>query len=180
MEVPSYIARLHQASGNGKARDRRAWGIEVGSVWIPYFTAANAAGVSEVSSETLGVPLRLRLRDGAVQFGKDGRPSLSVAKELSGQIAQVKANFEAELLHFVNMVQQEDPTAYKAQVEAAQQAGEPILADMSRQIAEAILACQPKTEAPSEGTPLPPQDLPTPQEEAAPGNKRRQREQVAA
>ena len=159
MEVPSYIARLHQASGNGKARDRRAWGIEVGSVWIPYFTAANAARVSEVSFETLGAPMRLRLRDGDVQFGKDGRPSLSIAKELSTNVAQVKANFEAELLHFVNMVQHEDPTAYQAQVEAAQKAGEPILADMSRQVEEAILACQPKTEAPSESTPLPSQEI---------------------
>lgn len=178
MEVPQYITRLHQAKGNGKARDRRAWGIEVGAVWLPYFTATNAVGLSNLAPETLGAPLRLRLKDGEVQFTKGGRPSLTIAKELSGEIAHVKANFEAELLSFVNLVQHESPDAYKAQVDAAHQAGEPIMADMNRQVAEAVAALQPKPTQESTPTPGEFPQSPTP-EESAPA-KRRSREPVAA
>lgn len=175
MEIPQYITRLHQANGSGKARDRRAWGMEVGATWLPYFTATNAVGLSNLAPETLGAPLRLRLRDGEVQFTKDGRPSLTIAKELSAEIAHVKANFEAELHTFVNMVQQESPDAYKAQVEASQQAGEPIMADIKRQVDEAIAAAtlEPQSEAVGDSPLAPPDESPA-------ASRRRTREPVAA
>jgi hypothetical protein len=178
MEIPQYIARLHQASGNGKARDRRAWGLEVGATWLPYFIATNAVGLSHLAPETLGAPMRLRLKDGEVQFTKDGRPSLTIAKELGAEVAHVKANFEATLLQFVNEVQQESPDAYKAQVEASQKAGEPIMADMQRQISEAVAALQPKPTQESAPTPVEFSQPPTPEESALP--KRRSREPLAA
>ena len=66
--------------------------------------------------------------DGEVKFSKTGRPVVRVAKEISDQVKVVRENFTANLLTFAGQVARKEKDAYKAQVEAAQTAGAPIVA----------------------------------------------------
>ena len=148
-QVPSYIKTLHKPHSNGKSQDRRVWGIELGMTWVPYFTATNAVGITALPSAALGAPLRLRLgKDGSVQFSKAGRPALSVASELRNEVKLVQDNFIAELQAFSGLVQREDVEAYAAQVQAAQEAGAPIVNDAKARIDAAIAEmAKPKVES---------------------------------
>ncbi|MDD4986305.1 MAG: hypothetical protein PHQ43_11060, partial [Dehalococcoidales bacterium] len=61
---PNYVSALLMPRAESKS-DRRAWSIPLLGVWVPFFTATNAAGESAIPSEVLGAPIRLqRNKDG--------------------------------------------------------------------------------------------------------------------
>jgi len=138
METPQYIKSLLIPNGK-KPAGRRVWSIDLETVWLPFFYATNTMGETNIPAEALGAPLRLAYNaDGSVKFSKSGRPVTKVAKELSDNIRLVRENFTASLQSYANGVIAENPEAYKAQVEAAQKAGEPILTKDRHNLEQAL------------------------------------------
>jgi len=132
METPGYIAALLQPQPS-KPTGRKVWSIDLETVWLPFLTATNTVKATAIPSEALGAPLRLQYEDdGEVKFSKTGRPVVRVAKEIADQVKVVRENFTANLLTFAGQVARKEKDAYKAQVEAAQAAGAPIVARATR------------------------------------------------
>lgn len=154
METPNYIKALLMPNGR-KPAGRKVWSIDLEMVWLPFFTATNTIGDTHVSPDALGAPLRLAYEaDGSVKFSKTGRPVMKVAKDLSDNIRLVRENFSAGLISYANGVVSEMPEAYKAQVEAARKAGEPIISKdrqnleqaLAKAVEDAIREAEAKTE----------------------------------
>jgi hypothetical protein len=127
METPQYIKALLRPNGS-KPKGRKVWSVDLETVWLPFFTASNVTGDTHIPNEALGAPLRLAYQaDGSVKFSNTGRPVIRVAKELQDNIKLVRENFVAGLTAFAQTVIDNQPDDYKAQVEASQQAGKPIV-----------------------------------------------------
>ena len=147
MEAPKHIVTLLKPPPV-RATARKVWSIDLEMVWVPFFTATNTVEATAIPHEALGAPLRLSYgKDGEVRFTKTGRPSLKVASELAAQIRIVRENFVASLQSFTGRVVSQDKDAYKAQVEAAQKAAEPILAKIDDELTLAVQAVQAAQEA---------------------------------
>jgi hypothetical protein len=142
VETPNYIKALLIPNGR-KPAGRKVWSIDLEMVWLPFFTATNSMGDTNISPDALGAPLRLAYEaDGSVKFSKTGRPVMKVAKDLSDNIRLVRENFTAGLINYANGVIAEMPEAYKKQVSTARKAGEPIInkdrANLEQALAKAV------------------------------------------
>jgi len=121
-------------------------------VWLPFFTATNTMGDTHISPDALGAPLRLAYQaDGSVKFSKTGRPVTKVAKDLSDNIRLVRENFTAGLINYANGVIAENPDGYKAQVEVARKAGEPIIRKDKQNLEQALAEAMEQAIAEAEG-----------------------------
>jgi len=151
METPNYIKVLLIPNGK-KPQVRRVWGIELDGVWLPFFTATNTMGDTAIPADALGAPLRLGYNaDGSVKFSKTGRPVLKVAKDIADNVKLVKDNFTAGLLAYASGVSTEHPEEYKAQLDMAKEAGQPIISkdrtNLDKATAEAIAEAVGEAEA---------------------------------
>jgi len=136
--LPGYVHTLLVPTGRNP-QERKAWSIGMESVWVPFFSATNVMGETNVPDDVLGMPLRLaKSKDGAIRFSDSGRPVMRVAPELNAQIGIVRENFVASLQAYTGMVQDERPDEYKGQVDAAQQAAQPIFEKTKEDIDQAI------------------------------------------
>ena len=126
-----------------KVVSRKAWGIDVNTIWLPFFTAAKTVGaVNDVDlpDDALGAPYRLR-RDkdtGEVRFSQSGRPLFSVAKPLNDMVNRARENYVADLLAKTAAIMDEVPQLFKAQVERQLNAGTPIVETQDHDLAEAV------------------------------------------
>jgi hypothetical protein len=126
METPNYIKSLLTPTTK-QPQGRRVWSIDLERVWLPFFTATNTMGDTAIPSQAIGCPLRLGYdKTGAVRFSLAGRPVIRVAKELGDNIRLVRDNFTANLLNYAGAVIRDNADGYKAQVELARKAGQPI------------------------------------------------------
>jgi hypothetical protein len=119
------------------------WGIDLETIWLPFFTATNTMGDTAIPADAMGAPLRLGYNpDGSVKFSKTGRPVTKVVKDIADSVRLVKDNFTAGLMAYANGVIADNPDGYKAQVEMAREAGEPIIAkdraNLDKAMAEAV------------------------------------------
>jgi hypothetical protein len=142
MDTPNYIRALLIPNGK-KPAGRRVWGIDLATIWLLFFTATNVMGDTAIPADALGAPLRLGYNaDGSVKFSKTGRPVMKVVKEIADSVRLVKDNFTAGLLAYASGVIADNPDGYKAQIEMASEAGEPIHAkdsdNLSKAMAEAV------------------------------------------
>jgi hypothetical protein len=140
--TPNYIKALLIPNGK-KPAGRRMWSIDLETIWLPFFTATNTMGDTAIPSDALGAPLRLAFNaDGSVKFSKTGRPVNKVAKELANSVQMVRQNFTAGLVAHASQVITDNPDGYKAQAEAAREAGKPIQDSdrekLDKAIAEAV------------------------------------------
>ena len=150
-----------------KGGDKRAWSIPVSTTWVPFFTATNVKGLTSMEPDVLGAPLRLaKDKDGTIQFDKAGRPRTKVHPVLAEHVKVARENYEADLLAFAGNVAREMPGKYKAQVELAQRAAEPVTAQMDKEVDDflANLAAEQAALA----TPEPSQNGATPEPGGAP------------
>jgi hypothetical protein len=151
MEIPSYIKSLLIPNGR-KPAGRKVWSLDLETVWLPFFTATNTTGDTRIASEALGAPIRLAYdTDGSVKFSKTGRPITKVVKPLADSVRMVRENFTAGLLAYANGVITDNPDGYKAQVEMAREAGEPVLTKDRESLQKAMLEAMEK--AVTEATP---------------------------
>jgi len=142
MDTPNYIKALLIPNGK-KPTARRVWGIDLETIWLPFFTATNTMGDTAIPSDALGCPLRLGYNaDGSVKFSKTGRPVTKVVKDLADSVKLVKDNFSAGLVAYASGVSTENPDGYKAQLDMAREAGQPIhdkdSHNLSKAMAEAV------------------------------------------
>ena len=127
MDTPQYIKALVTPNGS-KPKGRKVWSVDLENTWLPFFTATNVTGDTQIPSEALGAPLRLAYQaDGSVKFSNAGRPVIRVAKDIQEGIKLIRENFVAGLHNFVNEVVGSQPDEYRLQVEASQKAGQPIV-----------------------------------------------------
>jgi hypothetical protein len=161
MESPQYIKALLKPNGS-KPQGRRVWSIDLESVWLPFFTATNTQGDTALAAESLGAPLRLAYdKDGTPKFSQTGRPVVRVVKEVADSVRLIRENFVASLVAYSHGVAKESPDGYKAQVLAAQAAGQPIvdhdkaaLIAIMAQADEAQATCQAQAEAQAQAEPI--------------------------
>jgi len=139
MDTPNYIKSLILPRNGNKPTTRRVWSIDLMQVWLPFFTATNTAGATNLPPDALGAPLRLGYNaDGSVKFSKAGRPVMKVAKDISDTVRLVRDNFTANLLNYTSDVINQMPDEYKAQLEVAQSAGEPIASNDRHNLDKAL------------------------------------------
>jgi hypothetical protein len=125
-QTPDYIVSLLKPTVN-KGQSRKAWSIDLETVWLPFFTATNTMGVSSIPLEALGAPLRLAYNaDGSVKFGKNGKPVIKIASEISSNIRLIRENFVAGLQSYTHEVYTQNEQGYKETVKASLKAGKPI------------------------------------------------------
>ena len=145
----SFQAMLAPSS---RAISRKAWGIDVATLWVPYFTAARAIGALddlELPDDALGAPFRLR-RDpdtNEVKFSRTGRPLFTVAPHLNDMVNRARDNYVAGLMEHTRMVMDERPEAYRDQVEREHKAGVPINDKETFDLETATLALQEAAQA---------------------------------
>lgn len=121
--------------------ERKAWSIGLEAVWVPFFTATNVMGETDIPSDVLGAPLRLnKTKDGEVKFSSNGRPMMKIAPELNSQINLVRENFAASLVNTAAMVAEERPDDYRKAVEDSHAAGVPILESDASELDSAMVA----------------------------------------
>lgn len=136
--TPNYIKALLAPTKSSRG-SRRAWSIDVESVWVPFFTATNVMGETNLADDVLGAPIRLaKGKDGEVRFTTSGRPVMRLHPELNAQIGMVRENFVAGLQAYTGSVQEERPDAYGDQVTKAQAAGQPIMVGDQKEILAAL------------------------------------------
>ena len=130
---------------NSKAVSRKAWGIDVSTIWLPYFTAAKTVGAlddADLPDASLGAPFRLR-RDkdtNEVRISQSGRPMFYVAPELNAMVNRARDNYVAGLVQQTAAVHDESPELYEAQVARQQLVGNPIIDSENADMAVAVIA----------------------------------------
>jgi len=135
----AYVRSLVRPSVNGKQNGRKVWSIDLETFWVPFFTATTTSGDKVVSGEALGAPLRLaKDSDGSVKFSKSGKPVIRVVKEIAEGVKLVRENLVANGLAYINDVRQANPEGFKAIVEAALEAGSPIIDRQDKDLQAAI------------------------------------------
>jgi len=140
METPIYIKSLLIPTTK-QPQGRRVWSIDLEQVWLKFFTATNTMGDTAIPSQAIGCPLRLGYdKTGAVRFSQSGRPVIRVAKEIADSVRLVRDNFTANLLNYAGSVIRDNGDGYKAQVQLAVKAGEPIYQHDRNQLASALKA----------------------------------------
>jgi hypothetical protein len=140
MNTPNYIQSL-LAPNTKKPQAKKVWSIDLETVWLPFFTATNTMGDTAIPCDALGCPLRLAYdKAGAVRFSQSGRPVIRVAKEISDNVRLVRDNFTANLVNYAGEVMNQNAEAYKAQIELARKAGEPIYQHDRVELSEALEA----------------------------------------
>ena len=152
MNENNYIASLVKPITN-KSSSRKAWSIDLETVWLPFFTATNAMGGTSIPHDALGCPLRLGYNaDGSVKFLKSGKPLIQVTKEVAASVRMVRENFVAGLQSYAHEVYTTQADAYKAEVALNIEAGKPIAKRDNAKLTEAIanLAAQVKAQADKE------------------------------
>ncbi len=126
-ETPNYIKSLLLPTAKAPA-GRKAWSIDLETVWLPFLTATNTMGDTAIPSDALGAPLRLAYgKDGSVKFSRNGRPSTRLAKPIAQTVTLVRENFVANLRNYAQTVATEKAEDYALQVQVAQEAGRPII-----------------------------------------------------
>ena len=145
-----------------KGGDKRAWSIPVATTWVPFFTATNVKELTTIEPDVLGAPLRLaKDKDGTIKFSKAGRPMTRVHPVLAEHVKVARENYEADLLAYAGNVAREMPGKYKAQVELAQRAAEPVMAKMDQDVDDFLAALA--AEQAALETPTPSENGATPQ-----------------
>ena len=140
METPNYIKSLLTPTTK-QPQGRKVWSIDLQQVWLPFFTATNTMGDTAIPSEAIGCPLRLGYdKAGQVRFSQAGRPVIRVAKEIADNVKLVRDNFTANLLNYAGSVMRDNADGYKAQIETARKAGEPIYQHDKNQLSNALKA----------------------------------------
>jgi hypothetical protein len=140
METPNYIKSLLTPTTK-QPQGRKVWSIDLQQVWLPFFTATNTMGDTAIPSEAIGCPLRLGYdKAGQVRFSQAGRPVIRVAKEIADNVKLVRDNFTANLLNYAGSVMRDNADGYKAQIEMAKKAGDPIYQHDKNQLSNALKA----------------------------------------
>lgn len=143
----SYIASLVKPL-SGKASSRKAWSIDLETVWLPFFTATNAMGGTSIPVDALGCPLRLGYnKDGSVKFNANGKPVIQIAKELNANVRMVRENFVAGLQSYAHDIYTNHAEDYKAMVRLSVDAGKPFSTRDSLKLTQAIQALNAQAKA---------------------------------
>jgi len=131
-----------------KQSDKKVWSIGLNTVWIPFFTASNINGETEITPDALGYPLRLQYdkNTGSVKFSK-GKPIIRVARELADAVSMARLNFEANCLQYATDTAKDNPDAFKKHQALCAKMGTPLRQHDNEELTKALVN-MPKPETP--------------------------------
>lgn len=136
--APNYIKNLLTPSTKAP-QGRKAWSIDLETVWLPFLTATNTLGDTAIPHDALGAPLRLAYdKDGSVRFGRTGRPVTRIAKPIAQTVSLVRENFVANLKDFASQVAESHTQQFNTQIALQRGAGEPIIQHDKAELDKAI------------------------------------------
>ena len=136
--TPNYIRTLLTPSTKAP-QGRKAWSIDLETVWLPFLTATNTMGDTAIPHDALGCPLRLAYdKDGSVRFGRTGRPVTRIAKPIAQTVSLVRENFVANLKDYASQVAESHTQEFNTQIALQREAGEPILQHDKAEMDKAI------------------------------------------
>jgi len=140
MTTPSYIKSLVTPNGTKKPQGRKVWSIDLETVWLPFFTATNTMGDTNIPSDAIGCPMRLAYDKNTkeVKFSANGKPVIRVASQVSDAVKMVRDNFQANLLHYAGEVMSNHSEDYAKQLELAEKLGKPIAEHDKAELSKAI------------------------------------------
>lgn len=119
---------------------KRAWGFDVGTFWVPVITAAKVEhnpAVADVSDEAAGAYIVAnRDKAGELRINSKGLYSRRIHPDIRRFVLCQQKAYEQAMLVKVGTVMDEQADAYKAQVEAQQRAGRPIVEQDEADIAD--------------------------------------------
>ena len=122
-----YIKTLVAPRGP-KSSGKKSWSIDVETDWVPFFIGTNVMGYTDIAPDALGAPLRLaHAKDGSIRFSQTGMPVVRVNPELSKAIGSVRENLVASMRLNTQVVKEERPEDFLNAVNAAMQAGMPLI-----------------------------------------------------
>ena len=125
--TPEYIKTLVTPRGP-KSSGKKSWSIDVETDWVPFFISTNVQGYTDIAPDALGAPLRLaHAKDGSIRFSQTGMPVVRVNPELTKAIGSVRENLVASMRLNSQVVKEERPEAFQNAVNAAIQAGMPLI-----------------------------------------------------
>lgn len=158
-----------------KLKDKNLKGMPLNGLWIPFFTATNVARETNLSAGALGAPMQLvRTKAGAIKLKEvqdaDGKthvePVYAPNREVRTAATAVMDNFAFGLQTYAATIQKTRPEEWKAQVEAAQKAGEEIRAHETVTLSKVLAKMQAESETPTESpTETPKVETPTQEKE---------------
>ena len=122
-----YIKTLVAPRGP-KSSGKKSWSIDVETDWVPFFISTNVMGYTDIAPDALGAPLRLaHAKDGSIRFSQTGMPVVRVNPELTKAIGSVRENLVASMRLNTQVVKEERPDDFQNAVNAAIQAGMPLI-----------------------------------------------------
>ncbi len=136
--TPNYIKSLLLPSTK-PPQGRKAWSIDLETVWLPFLTSTNLMGDTAIPHDALGAPLRLAYdKDGSVKFNRNGRPITKIAKPIAQTVSLVRENFVANLKDYASSVAEAHSDAFNKQIVLQRKAGEPIIQHDNNEMDKAI------------------------------------------
>ena len=122
-----YIKTLVAPRGP-KSSGKKSWSIDVETDWVPFFIGTNVQGHTDIAPDALGAPLRLaHAKDGSIRFSQSGMPVVRANPDLTKAIGSVRENLVASMRLNTQVVKEERPEAFQEAVNAARNAGLPLV-----------------------------------------------------
>ncbi|MDZ4263807.1 MAG: hypothetical protein U1B30_15935 [Pseudomonadota bacterium] len=109
---------------------RKAFGLDINTVWAPFFTAHKAIGTpgtENISDAALvATTVLARDKDGNVRVSKQGKLTYRTNRELSSAARRQIDGYGAKLMEETGIITAEAPNAVAAQIKRSQEAARPI------------------------------------------------------
>ena len=98
-----------------KPQDRKVWGLGLEAIWLPFLTATNVDGTTNISPDALGAPVRLARQraTGAIRRRADGSAATQVVTEISASVRLIRDNFGSGLQAYSAASAKAHPEAHK-------------------------------------------------------------------
>jgi len=124
-----YTVEMFKSNKVQTAKEKQVWSLPLNSVVIPAMIAGNVKGVTAISRESLGAPMRLSVDKTTKEprFNKKGELVIKIDKEITDAVKAMRENFIAQLKADTETIAAENPDAFKSEVLACAEAGKPII-----------------------------------------------------
>tara|TARA_Y100000310_G_scaffold305664_1_gene346071 strand:- start:148 stop:531 length:384 start_codon:yes stop_codon:yes gene_type:complete len=106
--------------------------LGLAAIWLPFFTATNVDGATNITSGSLGAPIRLARQrtTGAIRRRADGSPCSQVAPEITSHIKLIRERFGTGLMAYATASFKANPDQHKvARAEAANEGAKALQTD---------------------------------------------------
>jgi hypothetical protein len=121
---------VEMVKGTGKKQaEKRVWSIPLESTLLPFFTATNAQGITQIDRDAIGSPLRVaKKEDGTPRISKAGKLTIQVAKPIRDQVGKMRDSYIASINQYVTGYIASNKETFQKEASACVDAGRPVTA----------------------------------------------------